>query len=87
MAYNKKDTSIKSPYQLNPKIAKQVDELVEAKKRELKRQQMASKLKKTCGDQYGFILFDIETKPQIGDTMRVFDMKAVWRKDINNNKK
>jgi len=79
MAYKK---SIKSPLQLNPIVAKQIDNLVELKKKELKRQKLASKLRKICekAGTYAFILFDADTAPKQGDIMEVMGMKATWRK-------
>jgi hypothetical protein len=73
---------IKSPYQLNPIVVKQIDNLVEIKKKELKRQKLASKLRKICekAGNYAFILFDADTAPKQGDSMEVMGMKAVWRK-------
>jgi len=74
---------------LSPILEKKVDELVEAKKKELKRMKLAAKMKKLCDKadgMYAFILFDASTKPIPGDSMQVFDMKATWRKVKDNIK-
>lgn len=77
---NKKKHKIEG---LNPILEKKVDELVEIKKKELKRMKMASKLRKICGDEYVFILFDADTAPKVGDSMQVYDMIATWKKAKN----